>query len=78
VGGANKASGLGAINYLSERVMEECILDVELVHGPTLGDSQSQHSPSSGSLEDEAEGLIVVHTMALGETTENPMRLLPL
>jgi hypothetical protein len=42
--------------------MEKGILDVELVHGPTPGDSQSQHSSNSGRLDNGAEGLIVVHS----------------
>jgi hypothetical protein len=42
--------------------MEKGILDVELVHGPTPGDSQSQHSSNSGRLNNGAEGLIVVHS----------------
>jgi hypothetical protein len=35
----NEAGGLRAVDYLGECVMEEGILDVELVHGPTLEDS---------------------------------------
>jgi hypothetical protein len=35
----NKAGGLRAVDRLIECTMEEGILDVELVHGPTLGDS---------------------------------------
>jgi hypothetical protein len=41
--------------------VEEGVLDVELVHGPTPGDSQSQHSPDGGRLDDGTEGLVVVH-----------------
>jgi hypothetical protein len=51
---------------------EEGVLDVELVHEPTLGDSQSQHSPDGGRLDDGAEGLIVVHPGALSEALEDP------
>jgi hypothetical protein len=32
------------------------VLNVELVHGPTPGDSQSQHSPDGAGLDDGAEG----------------------
>jgi hypothetical protein len=47
--------------------VEEGILDIELVHGPTPGDSQSQHSMDSGRLNDGAEGLVIVHLGALSE-----------
>jgi hypothetical protein len=47
--------------------MEEGVLDVELVHGPTPRDSQSQHSPDGGRLDGEAKGLIVVHPRALND-----------
>jgi hypothetical protein len=35
----NEAGGLRALDSLEECAMEEGVLDVELVHGPTLGDS---------------------------------------
>jgi hypothetical protein len=57
--------------------MEEGVLDVELVHGPTSGDSQSQHSPDGGKIDDRADGLIVVHTEALSEPSEDPTSLVP-
>jgi hypothetical protein len=75
VGGVNEASGLRAVDGLGEGVMEEDVLDVELVHGPTPGDSQSQHSPDDGRLDDGAEGLVVVHPRALSEPPEDPMSL---
>jgi hypothetical protein len=55
--------------------MEECVLDVELVHGSTPRDSQSQHRPNGGRLDDRAEGLIVVHPGALSEPPEDPTSL---
>jgi hypothetical protein len=36
--GVNEAGGLGAIDCLDERVVEEGVLDVEPVHGSTPGD----------------------------------------
>jgi hypothetical protein len=58
--------------------MEESILDVELVHGPTTGDNQSQHSLDDGLDDnDGAEGLIVVHPGALGEPLDDLMSLVP-
>jgi hypothetical protein len=56
---------------------EKGVLDVELVHGPTLGDSQSQHSPYGDRLDDGVEGLIVVHRGALSEPLEDPTGLVP-
>jgi hypothetical protein len=47
------------------------------VHGPTLGDSQSQYSPDGDRLDDGAEGLIVVHPEMLSEPLEDPMNLIP-
>jgi hypothetical protein len=52
--------------------VEEGVLDVELVHGPTPGDSQSQHSLDGGRLDDGAEGLVTVHPGALSEALEDP------
>jgi hypothetical protein len=36
VSGVNEVNGLGAVDYLGERVVEERVLDVELVHRSTL------------------------------------------
>jgi hypothetical protein len=73
--GVNKAGGLTAVDGLRECVVEEDILDVELVHGPTPGDSQSQHNLDGGRLDDGAEGLIIVHPRALSEASEDPTSL---
>jgi hypothetical protein len=40
--------------------MEEDVPHIELVHGPTPGDGQSQHSQNGGRHVDGAKGLIVV------------------
>jgi hypothetical protein len=77
VRGVNEADGLRAVDGLRECAMEEGVLDVELVYGPTLGDSQSQHSSDGGRLDDGAEGLIVVHLGALSEPSEDPTSLVP-
>jgi hypothetical protein len=71
VGGVNETGGLEVVDRLDECVMEEGSLDVELVHGPTPGNRQSQHSPNGGRLDDGVEGLVIVHPTALGETLEN-------
>jgi hypothetical protein len=54
VRGVNEADGLRAVDSLRECAIEEGVLDVELVHGSTPGDSQSQHSPDVGRLDDGA------------------------
>jgi hypothetical protein len=64
----NEVGRLRAVDHLRECAVEEGILDVELVHGPTTGDSQSHHNPDGGRLDDGAEGLVVVHPRALSET----------
>jgi hypothetical protein len=71
----NEADGLRAVDDLGECAMEEGVLDVELVHEPNPGDSQSQHSPDGGRLDDGAEGLIVVNLRVLSEPPEDPTSL---
>jgi hypothetical protein len=68
-----KSCVLRAVDRLCKCAMEEGLLDIELVHEPTLRDSQSQHSLDDGRLIDRAKGLIVVHPGALGEPPEDPM-----
>jgi hypothetical protein len=63
----NEAGMLRAVDHLGECAVEEGVLDVKLVHGPTPEDSQSQHSPDGGKLDDGVEGLIVVHPGVLSE-----------
>jgi hypothetical protein len=71
----NEADGLRAVDDLGECAMEEGVLDVELVHEPNPGDSQSQHSPDGGRLDDGVEGLIVVNLRVLSEPPEDPTSL---
>jgi hypothetical protein len=47
----NEVDGL-RVDRLRECDVEECVPDVELVHGPTPEDSQSQHNLDSGKLDD--------------------------
>jgi hypothetical protein len=75
VHGVNEAGGLKTVDDLRECAVEEGILDVELVHKSTHGDSQRQHSPNGGMLDDGAEGLITVHPEALSEVLEHPTSL---
>jgi hypothetical protein len=73
----NEVGGLRAVDHLEECAVEEGILDIELVHEPTPGDSQSQHNLDGGKLDDGAEGLIVVHSGALCEPPDDLMSLVP-
>jgi hypothetical protein len=75
VSSVNEADGLRAVDRLKEGAVEEGVLDVELVHRPTPGDTQSQHSPNGGGLDDRADGIIIVHPEALGEPPEDPTSL---
>jgi hypothetical protein len=38
VSGVKEDDGLGAVDHVGEGAMEEGVLDVELLHGTTLGD----------------------------------------
>jgi hypothetical protein len=78
VRGVSEVGGLRVVDGLGECAMEEGVLDIELMHGPTPGDNQSQHSPDSGRLDDRVEGLIVVHPGALSEALKDLTSLLPI
>jgi hypothetical protein len=55
--------------------MEEGILDVELVDRPVAGEDEGEDGANSGELDDGAEGLVVVHSVALGEAPKDPTGL---
>jgi hypothetical protein len=78
VRGVNEAVGLRAVDDLGDCAVEEGVLDVKLVQGPTPGDSQCQHSPNGGRLDDGAEGFVIVHSGALSEAPEDPTSLVPI
>jgi hypothetical protein len=71
----NEADGLRAVDGLGECAVEEGVLDVKLVHGPSPRDSQSQHSPNGGRLDDGVEGLVIVHPGTLSEPRKGPTSL---
>jgi hypothetical protein len=64
--GVDKADGLATVDCLCQSVMEEVILYIELMDCPVSGEDDSNGS----ELNDEAEGLIIVHYGALGEATK--------
>jgi hypothetical protein len=54
-----------------QSVVEEGVLDVELMGRPVLGEDDS----NTGKLDNGVEGLVVVHSEALGEAPEDPSGL---
>jgi hypothetical protein len=55
--------------------MEEGILDIELMDHPDSGEGEGEDGTNGGDLDDGAKGLIVVHSMALGEAPKDPTGL---
>jgi hypothetical protein len=55
--------------------MEEGIFNVKLLNGPGMGGSSSEHCTNSGRFYNRAEGLIVVDSGALSETSKDPTGL---
>jgi hypothetical protein len=56
--------------------MEEGIRDVELMDRPVLGVGEGEDGSNGGELDDGAEGLVIVHSGALGEALKDPMGLI--
>jgi hypothetical protein len=51
--------------------MEEDIFHVELLNGPGMGDSNSEHRANSARFYNRAEGLIIVDFETLSETLKD-------
>jgi hypothetical protein len=56
--------------------VEEGILDVELMDRPVPGEGEGEDDANGGELDDGAEGLVVVHSGALGEALKDPTGLI--
>jgi hypothetical protein len=67
--------GLAAVVSLSEGVMEEGILHIELLNRLVMGDSSGEHRAHDGRFHNWAESLIVVDSEALSETPKDPVSL---
>jgi hypothetical protein len=72
--GVDEAGGLAAIDHLCQSVEEEGILDIELIDRPVPRECEGEDDSNDDKLDNGAEGLIVVHSEALGETPKDPMR----
>jgi hypothetical protein len=67
--------GLAAVDSLSEGVMEEDILHIELLNRPVMVDSSGEHRAHGGRFHNRAESLVVVDSGALSETPTEPASL---
>jgi hypothetical protein len=74
----NKPGWLTAVNCLSEKTMQEGILDIQLMHGPRASECKGEHRADCSRLHHWTESLIIVNTRPLSETPENPTSLVPL
>jgi hypothetical protein len=71
----DEAGGLAAVDNLCQNAVEEGILNVELMDRPVLREGQGEDGSHGGKLDNGAEGLVVVHTRALGEAPKDPTGL---
>jgi hypothetical protein len=55
--------------------VEEGILDVELMDHLVSGEGEGENGLNGSKLDNEAEGIVVVHSGALGETPKDPTGL---
>jgi hypothetical protein len=67
-----------AVNYLSQCVMEESILDIKLVDRPILGDSKGQDGANCHELHNGAESLIIINVGMLHEHVKTLASFVPL
>jgi hypothetical protein len=71
----DETRGLTAVDSLSEGVMEEDILHIELLNRSVMGDSSGKHRAHGGRFHNRTESLIVVDSGALSETPKDPASL---
>jgi hypothetical protein len=55
--------------------VEEGILDIELMDRPVPEEGEGEDDSNGGELDNRAEGLVIVHSGALGEAPKDPMGL---
>jgi hypothetical protein len=76
--GVHEPRRLTAVDGLGEGAVQEGVLDVELVNWPGASKGQREHRADGGRLHNRAEGLIVVDSGALSESSKDPASLVPL
>jgi hypothetical protein len=75
LGRIREAGGLTAEDSLTECVVEEGVLHIELLKRLVAGGSNGEHRAHGGRFDNQAESLVVVHTKALREPSEDPASL---
>jgi hypothetical protein len=73
--GVDKAGRLAGVDYLYQSAMEEDILDIELMDRPVPREGEGEDDTNDDKLNDEAEGLVVVHFGPLSEAPKDPTGL---
>jgi hypothetical protein len=71
----DETRGLVAVDSLSEGVIKEGILHIELLNRSVMRGSSGEHRAHSGRFHNQAESLVVVDSGALSETPNNPASL---
>jgi hypothetical protein len=66
---------MAAVDSLHQSVVEEGILDIELMDHPVSGDGMGEDGSNGSKLDNGVEGLVVVHSGALGEAPKDPTGL---
>jgi hypothetical protein len=75
VSGVDETGGLALVDRLRQGAMEEGILDIEVMDRSVSGEGEGEDGANGGELDDEAEGLVVVHSRAMGEAPKDPTGL---
>jgi hypothetical protein len=70
-----EVGGLAAVDSLCQSAVEEGILGVELMDLLVLGEGEGEDDANGDELDDEAEGLVVVHSGVLCEAPKDPLGL---
>jgi hypothetical protein len=74
-GWIGEARGLTAEDCLTEGVVEEGVLHIELLNRPGARWGESEHCADGGRFHNRVESLIVVHPRAPSEAPNNPVSL---
>jgi hypothetical protein len=75
VSSIDEAGRLALVDSLHQSAMKEGIVDIELMDPPVLGEGKEEDGANGSELDDGAEGLVVVHSGALGEAPKDPTGL---